>query len=120
MPNRVPPMRMRPYYIPERSRTKSENADPTSALFQETTTIVDSVNSSTMMDTCDNLQGNDSVTNSILTDCHGKILRQKLMLKKSKSLEDVRSESTVNVKSAASSHEMEFMSSRIQKLRVQD
>lgn len=112
MPNRVPPMRMRPYYIPERPRTKSENADPASALYQETTNIIESaVNCSTMMDTCDNIQALDAVT---------VLLRQKVLLKKSKSLEDVRSESTINAKSAASSHEMEFMSSRIQKLRVQD
>lgn len=47
-------------------------------------------------------------------------MRLKLMnaMKKSKSLEDVRAET--NVDGSQLSHEMEFVSSRIQKLKVQE
>lgn len=45
-----------------------------------------------------------------------KMLQQ--AMKKSKSLEDVRAE--VNVDGSQLSHEMEFVSSRIQKLKVQE
>lgn len=114
MPDRVPPMRMRPYYIPERSRTKSENADSSTSLYQETRSIVESVNNSIMMDTCD--MGMEIFNGeSKLTEKNGKNLV--LPLKKAKSLENIRVE---NLDGSTPSHEMEFVSSRIQKLKVQE
>lgn len=118
MPNIIPPIRMRPYFIPERSRTKSENAESTSSnLCQETSTVIESINSSNMMDICDTaVAGYDSITdtNSGNQKNNNKKIKD---LKKSKSLEDIRPE---KLEPAQQSHEMEFVSNRIQKLRVQD
>lgn len=118
MPNIIPPIRMRPYFIPERSRTKSENAESTSStLCQETSTVIESINSSNMMDICDTaVAGYDSITdtNSGNNKTNSKKIKD---LKKSKSLEDIRPE---KLEPSQQSHEMEFVSNRIQKLRVQD
>lgn len=117
MPNRVPSMRMRPYYIPERPRTKSENSDPSSTVFQETRNIVDAINYSTMMDTCDNIISSElgGQPQAAPHDKYFKV-RNKILFKKSKSLEDIRVE---NLNSTSACHEMEFIKN-LQKLRVQD
>lgn len=118
MPNIIPPIRMRPYFIPERSRTKSENAESTSSsLCQETSTVIESINSSNMMDICDTaVAGYDSITDT--NSGNHKITNKKIKdLKKSKSLEDIRPE---KLEASQQSHEMEFVSNRIQKLRVHE
>lgn len=121
MPNIIPPIRMRPYFIPERSRTKSENAESTSStLCQETSTVIESINSSNMMDICDTaVAGYDSITdtNSVNHKSNNKKIKDLNFLKKSKSLEDIRPD---KLEPSQQSHEMEFVSNRIQKLRVQD
>lgn len=172
-PRKIPETshRMRPYFIPERSRTKSENADnhtihhtiqfdSSSHLYTKlpsssttTTTSATLNNNATMMDfSCDNsnniisdmyIMNNDSTSN----DCDDDIIssyhigtpgpsssgvgvlssslqtqtsvainksRRFALAKKSKSLEDVRAE---NIDGSLTSHEMEFVSSRIQKLK---
>lgn len=119
MPNIIPPIRMRPYFIPERSRTKSENAESsTSTLCQETLTVLESINSSNMMDICDTaVAGYDTITDT--TTGNHKITSKKIKnIKKSKSLEDIRPEKLEL--SQQQSHEMEFVSNRIQKLKFQD
>lgn len=129
-------LRMRPYRIPERFRTRSENADPTSQSHIDTITMIDEINSraslitpSMLMDTgcggsvaaaamevstssnCNNnMSGFLSVSSSVL------VTRVKV-LKKSKSLENLRTE---NLDGSQPSHEMEFVSSRIQKLKVDE
>lgn len=120
MPNIIPPIRMRPYFIPERSRTKSENAESSSStLCQETSTVIESINSSNMMDICDTaVAGYDSITDtSSGNQKNNKKIKNLNLLKKSKSLEDIRPD---KLEPSQQSHEMEFVSNRIQKLRVQD
>lgn len=139
---------MRPYFIPERSRTKSENnierEPPSSSIYQQTTdnflNAINSNNGASMMETCDGSVIMDSASGSIgntfgafrvnssvigsISNNHltSQFLRGKNsvlvgQLKKSKSLEDVRAE---NIDGSQPSHEMEFVSSRIQKLKVQE
>lgn len=150
-------LRMRPYFIPERSRTKSENnvergscvgAYPCAASSFLAAAINSNSNAS-MMETCDTMDatGNISASNSSNTSINGfsatsafnslhsnattpgtatalnapgRITNKQTALqqwKKSKSLEDVRAE---NIDGSQPSHEMEFVSSRIQKLKVQE
>ena len=126
---------MRPYFIPERSRTKSENAEPTSYnSYPETSLLGHGLygNTTSMMDTsC------DTNTNSLL-EMNGNILAGAMvapcmvgrgafagsnrsnLIKKSKSLEDISKAAKDNIDGSQPSHEMEFVSSRIQKLKVQD
>lgn len=156
---------MRPYFIPERSRTKSENnveRDNSVGVYTACTTnnfLAAAINSNTnsnasMMETCDTMDGtanNNSASNSSNTSISGfsgistfngihnaatttsgsgigtsaTILSSRLankqttlqQWKKSKSFEDVRAE---NIDGSQPSHEMEFVSSRIQKLKVQE
>lgn len=151
---------MRPYFIPERSRTKSENnAEPENYTGMTYTCssgsgannfCVDTMNSNSnsMMETCDaylnsdfggsggssssshTMYNNGFTTfncNQVLPNTHILNSNQYFrpikcasvtnQLKKSKSLESVRVE---NIDGSLPSHEMEFMSSRIQKLKVQE
>lgn len=164
---------MRPYFIPERSRTKSENsvelesysssapnysfaslastatatgtATGTGTGAATNTICVDAMNSNSnsMMETCDAYLNSDfngpscSTTtfngfptincNSVLPNSHFLNSNQYFrpikshsltnQLKKCKSLENVRVE---NIDGSQPSHEMEFVSSRIQKLKVQE
>ncbi|XP_055694312.1 uncharacterized protein LOC129796424 [Lutzomyia longipalpis] len=133
-PRRCPgtPLRVRPYTVPERHRTRSESLDPNSGDYQDTITIVTDTlsssvcmsssgahptpTSSTMMDTFDPAMQ----TMEIAATTGGSSTRRLdscRPLKKSKSLEDVRVE---NLAGSQLSHEMEFVSSRIQKLKVQE
>lgn len=146
--------RMRPYYIPERSRTKSENSmerDASSAIYPEAansfTNAINSNSSSTsMMETCDGYVITDTCnpnngqaygfnntfagqiasgsncnynqTQQLSNQQAGRARHLSLnQIKKSKSLEDIRVE---NIDGSQPSHEMEFVSSRIQKLKVQE
>lgn len=159
-------LRMRPYFIPERSRTKSEtSAEPESFAVNYTctsgssggtgTTIAgnnfytDSMNSNSnsMMETCDAYLSSDCsggasggsngphsvynngfttfYCNQVLPNTHFLNSNQYFrpikcasltgQLKKCKSLESVRVE---NIDGSQPSHEMEFVSSRIQKLNL--
>lgn len=160
---------MRPYYIPERSRTKSENnveRDVLKGIYAEAADdFLNSINSNSsstsMMETCDGYviadPGSSSSSSNVVTNTgttpygfnnlfsgyafpanhhlyhysanavagqqatNHPIARAKLLtlnqLKKSKSLEDIRAE---NLDGSQPSHEMEFVSSRIQKLKVQE
>lgn len=144
---------MRPYFIPERSRTKSENSvEPESYTNMNyscssssgaSNFCVDSMNSNSnsMMETCDTYLNsecgastsiyNNGFTmfncNQVLPNTHFLNSNQYFrpikcaslthQLKKCKSLESVRIE---NIDGSQPSHEMEFVSSRIQKLKVQE
>lgn len=115
----LPHVRMRPYYIPQRSRTKSENSDPSSLLYLETIRAVEIAQSnpppSTLMET------SDPSTSHMDTSGNAPVVRTGKCspLVKSKSLENlVRSIKTID--GSQPSHEMEFMSSRIQNLKVQE
>lgn len=111
---------MRPYFIPERSRTKSESADTKNDINSHVThsAVTEDLltaQSDTMMDTsCDNT----SFTNTYGGIAPSTVVKamKSSSLKKSKSLEDIRAK----VDGSQPSHEMEFVSSRIQKLKVQD
>lgn len=117
----LPHVRMRPYYIPQRSRTKSESSDP--SLYLETIRTVDAIQSATgsaaaataaavttLMETGDP-STSQMDTSAVIPRCN--------TLVKSKSLEDlVRAIKSID--GSLPSHEMEFMSSRIQKLKVQE
>lgn len=142
-------LRMRPYFIPERSRTKSENnvergscvGAYTCAASSFLAAAINSNSNASMMETCDTMDatGNNIASNfsgtSAFNSLHnnattpgtatalnapGRITNKQTVLqhwKKSKSLEDVRAE---NIDGSQPSHEMEFVSSRIQKLKVQE
>lgn len=128
---------MRPYFIPERSRTKSENAEPTqtninqnlkSDGFSSSFGFRDGAHliniNSTMMDTsCDNNglveMNNSAVFIAGVSNKAGKKTNQLGTIKKSKSLEDINKVTRI-VDGSQPSHEMEFVSSRIQKLKVRD
>lgn len=149
---------MRPYFLPERSRTKSESLDLTTTLPEmisdnnatsefghyPVSTTTNSVSYSTM--SCNPMDTGTSRSPGILMppgtfdyefatvseaaaaaasvrgySIEPRRMRLKMihgMKKKSKSMEDVRAE--VNVDGSQLSHEMEFVSSRIQKLKVQE
>ncbi|XP_031630577.1 uncharacterized protein LOC116345401 isoform X2 [Contarinia nasturtii] len=150
-------LRMRPYFIPERSRTKSENnIEPDSYngmnylcsnINAATNFYSDSMNSNSnsMMETCDaylssdcggsnsshTVYNNGFTTfncNQVLPNTHFLNSNQYFrpikcasltnQLKKCKSLESVRVENIVD--GSQPSHEMEFVSTRIQKLKVQE
>lgn len=113
---------MRPYCIPERSRTRSEsNSDRSTSFIAD----LESVHSPAMMDTIDiaamEIATAASATHSpmlsYLNSFENVLVTKVKILKKSKSLEDIRSE---NLDGSQPSHEMEFVSSRIQKLKVQE
>lgn len=162
----LPAFRMRPYFLPERSRTKSESLDLTNTLPELdsgpmnndslfalyplfTTSTTNSASYSTMMSTT--LMDTSAASRSpgiLMPPCSfdyeaaviagggggggadsvrgysgdgSRRMRLKMLsgMKKSKSLEDVRAE-VLNYDGSQLSHEMEFVSSRIQKLKVQE
>lgn len=139
-------LRMRPYFIPERSRTKSENAvepssslpnrsddidaEPLSVAGEGTTHIGPTAATSAMDTSCDaafEMNGNGVMVvptlRGIFTKNGSKLSDGPRALTKFKSLDDLFSASTGRVRKADGSqpsHEMEFVSSRIQKLKVQD
>lgn len=141
---------MRPYFIPERSRTKSETLDCSVILpegdsefhslcsFSTCTTASTSyaTMSASLMDTGGGggggsnsrspgiLMPQNSFNYENVNDARGYSMEPRKMrlkklnvLKKSRSMEDVRAEA---VDGSQMSHEMEFVSSRIQKLKVQE
>lgn len=114
----LPHVRMRPYYIPQRSRTKSETLDPSSLLYLDTIRTVDASlasQSNTIMETSDPSTSQMDTSGNQTVSRPGKCNS----LVKSKSLEDlVRAIKSVD--GSQPSHEMEFVSSRIQKLKVQE
>lgn len=127
---------MRPYFIPERSRTKSENAEPTHTNIHQNiksenifATIcfrgegTNSINvNSTMMDTSCDSTGVHEINNSAISILSNKPVKKNYqhgIIKKFKSLEDINRVTRI-VDGSQPSHEMEFVSSRIQKLKVQD
>ncbi|XP_058464438.1 uncharacterized protein LOC131438439 [Malaya genurostris] len=115
----LPHVRMRPYFIPKRSRTKSENSDPSSILYLETLQTIDALQGNTS--TAFMMETNDTASTQM--DTSQQLLSQKSekcnSLVKSKSLENlVRAIKSID--GSQPSHEMEFVSSRIQKLKVQE
>lgn len=155
----LPAFRMRPYFLPERSRTKSESldlsgnvvdgCDPSDSLFGHypmfTTSTTNSASysmmSTTLMDTSAASSRSPGLmmphcsfdydpSTAAVAACEAtargysnepRRMRLKMInaMKKSKSLEDVRAEGN-SVDGSQLSHEMEFVSSRIQKLKVQE
>ncbi|XP_058067151.1 uncharacterized protein LOC131216627 [Anopheles bellator] len=118
-------MRMQPYYVPHRTRTKSENSDlPLSAGGTDTAPDVGppSLPNSTLMETgepptMDIPMNSAGVASAALLS----VARSRfpvVMLKKYRSLEDVRVDNSLE--GSQPSHEMEFVSSRIQQLKVQE
>ncbi|XP_053668140.1 uncharacterized protein LOC128718542 [Anopheles marshallii] len=114
--------RMRPYFIPHRTRTKSESSDPSNlqhSTNSATSTIVSSAGvSSILMETCEPTAAMMDV--SINAPGHGaaRYWNPVVVLKKARSLENVRVDNSLE--GSQHSHEMEFVSSRIQKLMVQE
>lgn len=113
---------MRPYFVPERSRTKSESTDTKHSDINSYETHTSGVEEpliaqcDTMMDTsCDNVCSTNAYGSTATPSVAVKALKN-CQLKKSKSLEDIRAK----VDGSQPSHEMEFVSNRIQKLKVQD
>lgn len=126
----MPHLRMRPYWVPERHRTRSENADSSAGTF-DLHRIIEQVSydpellAAAMMDTFDTTEFATATTtshtppNHSLDDFSNNVLVTKVkILKKSKSLEELRSDD--NIDGSQPSHEMEFVSNRIQKLKVQE
>lgn len=113
-------VRMRPYYIPKRSRTKSENSEP-ALLYLEQTQTPDIIQSTTNQNSI-LMETSDPTTSQMDTSSHSQLVPKPgkgNTLTKSKSLEDlVRAVKCVD--GSQPSHEMEFVSSRIQKLKVQE
>lgn len=141
----LPAFRMRPYFLPERSRTKSESLDMTmggvcsgtetdvgnelNSTTSTTNSTTYSMMTATLMDTGGTTTSRSpgSFDYEVMTDAvvgrsmePRKMRLKKLsnLLKKSRSLEDVRAEEQVD--GSQLSHEMEFVSKRIQKLKVQE
>lgn len=121
--------RMRPYYIPHRTRTKSESSDPSNlqqSVQDANSTICGSAPSSTnsnsiLMETCEPPSAMMDVSSNAPGSSGSTNVRYKnpvVVLKKSRSLENVRVDNSVE--GSQHSHEMEFVSSRIQKLKVQE
>lgn len=153
---------MRPYFIPERSRTKSENSVERDGHVGTYACVasnflaaaINSNSNASMMETCDTMDAtaNNSASNSsnasisgfsgisafnslrntaaasgsgagtsaTILNASARLTNKQTVLqqwKKSKSLEDVRAE---NIDGSQPSHEMEFVSSRIQKLKVHE
>uniref|UniRef100_A0A182JQL1 VWFC domain-containing protein n=1 Tax=Anopheles christyi TaxID=43041 RepID=A0A182JQL1_9DIPT len=126
--------RMRPYFIPHRTRTKSESSDPSNlSLLQDTSAHPGSTNhpassnptslgfagiSTILMETC---EPSAAMMDVSINAPGASAIRYKnpiVVLKKSRSLENVRVDNSLD--GSQVSHEMEFVSSRIQKLKVQD
>lgn len=115
---------MRPYFIPERSRTKSESTDTKHNDINSYETHITGTEElftpqcdTTMMDTsCDNICSTNTYGSTATPVVVVKSLKN-CSLKKSKSLEDIRAKV---IDGSQPSHEMEFVSNRIQKLKVQD
>lgn len=114
----LPRGRMRPYYIPQRSRTKSENSDPSSMMYLETIRTVEASESNLPMTL---MEINDPSTSQMDTSGNPptSTSRRCSSLVKSKSLEDL-AKTVRTIDGSQPSHEMEFMSSRIQNLKVQE
>uniref|UniRef100_A0A8W7P0P4 Uncharacterized protein n=1 Tax=Anopheles coluzzii TaxID=1518534 RepID=A0A8W7P0P4_ANOCL len=116
--------RMRPYFIPHRTRTKSESSDPTNhsgLAGQDSADNHPSASTShagiatTLMETCEHSTPMmDDVSINAVRYSRNPIV----LLKKSRSLENVRVDNSLD--GSQVSHEMEFVSSRIQKLKVQE
>lgn len=113
----LPHVRMRPYYIPQRSRTKSESSDPSNMVYLDTIRTVDAIQNASVPAAASTLmETNDPSTSQMDTSA---VIPRCNALVKSKSLEDlVRAIKSID--GSLPSHEMEFMSSRIQKLKVQE
>uniref|UniRef100_A0A182T792 Uncharacterized protein n=1 Tax=Anopheles maculatus TaxID=74869 RepID=A0A182T792_9DIPT len=120
--------RMRPYFIPHRTRTKSESSDPSNlqqSVQEASTSVCGSAPSSTnsnsiLMETCEPPSAMMDVSSNA-PGSSGNAVRYKnpvVVLKKSRSLENVRVDNSLE--GSQHSHEMEFVSSRIQKLKVQE
>uniref|UniRef100_A0A182IRU3 Uncharacterized protein n=1 Tax=Anopheles atroparvus TaxID=41427 RepID=A0A182IRU3_ANOAO len=126
----APHLRMRPYYVPHRTRTKSESSDPSNhAIIQDAlpgvsiNSIASSSGTSSLMETGEPTAMMDVSTINVCTAVAGNAsaVRYKnpvVLLTKSRSFEDVRADNSVE--GSQPSHEMEFVSSRIQKLKVQE
>lgn len=121
-------IRLRPYWVRQRSRTHSETADSaTLAQLEQIRVLANTTPIDSPMDFMDTSNSNFNNNNifslenrlrDLSTSGNNTILLTKVQaLKKSKSLEDIRSE---NLDGSQPSHEMEFVSSRIQKLKVQE
>ncbi|XP_058834992.1 uncharacterized protein LOC131692137 [Topomyia yanbarensis] len=116
----LPHVRMRPYFIPKRSRTKSENSDPTNLLYLETLRTIDAIqgsNNTTLM-----METSDPATSQMDTSSQQLVSHKSdkcNSLVKSKSLESLV-RVIKSIEGSQPSHEMEFVSSRIQKLKVQE
>ncbi|XP_077300730.1 uncharacterized protein LOC143921354 isoform X2 [Arctopsyche grandis] len=102
--------RMMPYTVPERNRTKSENSD---SLNLESRDFCDFPVQDTWMEHSSSYISvlDPKVGNTFTKD------KKPTSLKKARSLEDIRVE---NIDASQPSHEMEFVSSRIQKLKVME
>lgn len=124
----APHLRMRPYYVPHRTRTKSESSDPSNHTnvqdpgLNSIATTSTSGTASLMMETAEPPAMMDISTVNVCPASTGNVtIRGKyplVLLTKSRSLEDVRADNSVE--GSQPSHEMEFVSSRIQKLKVQE
>uniref|UniRef100_A0A4Y0BQ17 Uncharacterized protein n=1 Tax=Anopheles funestus TaxID=62324 RepID=A0A4Y0BQ17_ANOFN len=124
--------RMRPYFVPHRTRTKSESSDPSNlqqsvqetaassgSTNSATSTIVSSVGvSSILMETCEPTAAMMDVSINAPGNSAVRHRNPVVVLKKSRSLENVRVDNSLE--GSQHSHEMEFVSSRIQKLMVQE
>ncbi|XP_053688222.1 uncharacterized protein LOC128737575 [Sabethes cyaneus] len=119
----LPHVRMRPYFVPQRSRTKSENSDTSSLMNLETIPATDAVrpslNCSLMMETCDPSFSQMDTSNQQHQQQMASMPEKRNTLVKSKSLENL-AQAARSVDGSQPSHEMEFVSSRIQKLKVQE
>ncbi|XP_052860757.1 uncharacterized protein LOC128267850 [Anopheles cruzii] len=115
-------MRMQPYYVPHRTRTKSENSDLPLSAGPETATDAGppSLPNSTLMETGEppTTSTMDIPMNSAALLSVARSRYPVVMLKKYRSLEDVRVDNSLE--GSQPSHEMEFVSSRIQQLKVQE
>lgn len=100
-----------PYAVPERNRTKSENSEALNGYEGKQVELPPS----------QDIKMDDSSTSyvSVLDPKIGSTLAsaKQPSLKKSRSLENIRVE---NIDASQPSHEMEFVSSRIQKLKVME
>lgn len=101
--------RMMPYVVPERNRTKSENSD---GLHSDPRDFPELPIQDTWME---HSSSYISVLDPKIGNSYTK--EKKPILKKSHSLENIRVE---NIEASQPSHEMEFVSSRIQKLKVME
>ncbi|XP_055536452.1 uncharacterized protein LOC129725073 [Wyeomyia smithii] len=118
----LPHVRVCPYIVPQRSRTKSENSDTSSLMNLETCPASDAVrtslNCSLMMETCDPSFSQMDTSNQ-QQQLIASMPERRNTLVKSKSLENL-AQVARPIDGSQPSHEMEFVSSRIQKLKVQE